>query len=113
MECKNFIKTFVPSSISSLANLVPFVFSFERSATEGPPRPAEVGDDVLPAAMTVKAITKQIRFEKDKNVSLSSDNHELRFSIDTNFIASLRGNLPMSSGNNFLWFPRKIIVYGS
>ena len=52
MECKNFIKTFVPSSISSLANLVPFVISFERSATEGPPRPAEVGDDVPPAAMT-------------------------------------------------------------
>ena len=40
MECKNFIKTFVPSSISSLANLVPFVFSFDRSAAEGPLRPA-------------------------------------------------------------------------
>ena len=119
MECKNFIKTFVPSSIISLPNLVPFVFSFDRSITEGPPRPAEVGDDVLPVAITYyQALKKQIPFEKDKNVSLSSDNHELRFSIDTTFLTSQQGNFPMSSRkywmiNNLRWFPRKIIVYSS
>ena len=52
IECKHFLRTFVPSSISSLASLVPFVFSSDKSATESPRRPTEVGDDVPPAAMT-------------------------------------------------------------
>ena len=44
MECKNFLRTCVPPSISSRASLVPFVFSSDTSYRE------EQADDVAAAA---------------------------------------------------------------
>ena len=60
VDSRNFLRTFVPSSISSLANFVPFIFSSDLSATEGPQRPTEVSKDVPLAAMTYRQSSLKI-----------------------------------------------------